>query len=353
MDMQKTGLLICDARKAKGYTQKELADKLCVTDKAVSKWERGLSFPDVSMLSSISSTLDIPIETLITGDAGDAGQSVDVVKDTLELSNKEIKRKTVKHKKILIGVVACALAIIIALGVCFGIAFTPADGFSSTKKDVLVVETITGGAPYELSVRGRMATYPPTYAQVQNDAIAFDLFKQVKEEVASKGDSCQQIAPYAQAISQLLITRDNQDGTKDYFVFEERHTNAKRTYALNSLETALHKKVGVEMVEYVTIFPWYCLAGEDDAYGVSLLDSIEYQLKRFGAKSAQEVVLDFYQQSGRFEVVESGNKIVVTPNFQLDESKAYLQNRKTVAFEITFEHKPTVDIDVMSVKILD
>lgn len=43
MDNMKTGQLIRDLRKEKGMTQKELADKLHITDRAVSKWERGLS----------------------------------------------------------------------------------------------------------------------------------------------------------------------------------------------------------------------------------------------------------------------------------------------------------------------
>ena len=59
MDKEKTGQLIAELRKEKGLTQKQLADALNVTDKAVSKWERGLSFPDISMLEPISDLLDI------------------------------------------------------------------------------------------------------------------------------------------------------------------------------------------------------------------------------------------------------------------------------------------------------
>ena len=55
MDKERTGQLITELRKEKGLTQKQLADALNVTDKAVSKWERGLSFPDISMLEPIRS----------------------------------------------------------------------------------------------------------------------------------------------------------------------------------------------------------------------------------------------------------------------------------------------------------
>ena len=65
MNQIQIGKLIAKARKEKGYTQKSLADLLFVTDKAVSKWERGLSFPDTSIIYKLSNFLEIDIETLI------------------------------------------------------------------------------------------------------------------------------------------------------------------------------------------------------------------------------------------------------------------------------------------------
>ena len=50
MDARYTGEQIAAARRAKGLTQKQLADALGVTDKAVSKWERGLNYPDIVLL---------------------------------------------------------------------------------------------------------------------------------------------------------------------------------------------------------------------------------------------------------------------------------------------------------------
>lgn len=65
MGLEKNGKLISDCRKLKGYTQKQLADALFVTDKAVSKWERGLSAPDHSLISKLASILDIDVEFLM------------------------------------------------------------------------------------------------------------------------------------------------------------------------------------------------------------------------------------------------------------------------------------------------
>ncbi len=67
MDAKKTGKFISDNRKKQGLSQKELAEKLHITDKAVSKWERGLSFPDITMLIPISEILEITLYDLLTG----------------------------------------------------------------------------------------------------------------------------------------------------------------------------------------------------------------------------------------------------------------------------------------------
>ena len=67
MDAKKTGNFICENRKKQGISQKELADKLGSTDKAISTWERGISFPDISMLIPISKVLEISLYDLLTG----------------------------------------------------------------------------------------------------------------------------------------------------------------------------------------------------------------------------------------------------------------------------------------------
>lgn len=67
MDAKKTGKFICESRISHGMSQKELAKKLNITDKAVSKWERGISFPDISMLIPISEVLEISLYDILTG----------------------------------------------------------------------------------------------------------------------------------------------------------------------------------------------------------------------------------------------------------------------------------------------
>ena len=59
MDNQKFGAFVSMLRKEKGWTQLELAEKLNVTDKAVSKWERGLGFPDIKLIEPLAEVLDV------------------------------------------------------------------------------------------------------------------------------------------------------------------------------------------------------------------------------------------------------------------------------------------------------
>ena len=68
MDAFKVGKAISYLRKKIGYTQKELADRIGVSDKAVSKWERGLGLPDTSIIGKIAILLDTDTDSLLAGD---------------------------------------------------------------------------------------------------------------------------------------------------------------------------------------------------------------------------------------------------------------------------------------------
>ena len=68
MDQNKIGKLISGLRKEKGLTQKELADAMNLSDRTVSKWERGLGCPDVSLLNGLSEILGISVDRLLIGE---------------------------------------------------------------------------------------------------------------------------------------------------------------------------------------------------------------------------------------------------------------------------------------------
>lgn len=83
MDLIKTGELLGRLRKERGMTQKEVADILHISDRTVSKWERGIGLPDVSMWKGISGLFGVDIEKILEG----------------ELSEKETEAGNMKRMK--------------------------------------------------------------------------------------------------------------------------------------------------------------------------------------------------------------------------------------------------------------
>lgn len=67
MKKQTLGMMISSLRKAKGMTQLELAEKMGVTDKAVSKWERDLSYPDINTIPKLADLFDTSVDELMQG----------------------------------------------------------------------------------------------------------------------------------------------------------------------------------------------------------------------------------------------------------------------------------------------
>ncbi len=68
MNYEKVGSVIYQLRKEAAMTQQELADKLFISNKAISKWERGQGCPDVSLLGSLSEVFGVNIEKILAGD---------------------------------------------------------------------------------------------------------------------------------------------------------------------------------------------------------------------------------------------------------------------------------------------
>jgi len=68
VDCNKVGTLLRELRKEKEMTQKQVADRMHISDKAISKWERGLGCPDVSLLGELSELFEVNIEKILLGD---------------------------------------------------------------------------------------------------------------------------------------------------------------------------------------------------------------------------------------------------------------------------------------------
>mgnify|MGYP001073218934 CR=1 FL=1 len=68
MDQIRIGRFIAESRKSKGLTQRQLADALSISDKTVSKWERGKGLPEVSLMLPLCAALDITVNDLLSGE---------------------------------------------------------------------------------------------------------------------------------------------------------------------------------------------------------------------------------------------------------------------------------------------
>lgn len=68
MSQNNIGEFIQQSRKARGFTQKDLGDRIGVSDKTISKWENGNSIPDTSILNELCATLDINVNELLSGE---------------------------------------------------------------------------------------------------------------------------------------------------------------------------------------------------------------------------------------------------------------------------------------------
>lgn len=86
--MKSIGETIANLRKQKGMTQSELAEKMNVTDKAVSKWERDLSCPDINTISKLADVLDVSVEELLKAKKQD--YSNNKIKDLINLILKAV-----------------------------------------------------------------------------------------------------------------------------------------------------------------------------------------------------------------------------------------------------------------------
>lgn len=112
MDAKKLGVFIATLRKEKNMTQVDLAKKLQVTDKAVSKWERGLGFPDINSIEPLADALGVSVLEIMRSEKIESEQiTQDTVStaltDTFELL--KLQRKAERKSILKIGICAASL----------------------------------------------------------------------------------------------------------------------------------------------------------------------------------------------------------------------------------------------------
>lgn len=119
----KTGAFIAQLRKEHNLTQKELAEKINVTDKAISRWETGKGFPEVSLLLPLADTLNISVNELLTGEKVEKEKIIDnsnkVIVETIKKSNREFN---------ILSIVIFVIFFIVQLAIYYGVPLTAGPG---------------------------------------------------------------------------------------------------------------------------------------------------------------------------------------------------------------------------------
>lgn len=175
MDKEKLGLFVSRLRKEQNMTQKELAERLGVTDKAVSKWERGLSFPDISLLEPLADTFDVSVMELLQGKRMPKEETIsvelaqEVLDDSLRISDREIQRKHVISKSIIL---LCCVSLMLLISIILNIinlSVSPDSGTYTPDLSSEAYETTLTGENEEIFTNPEHAL-----EQITEDVQSFD-----------------------------------------------------------------------------------------------------------------------------------------------------------------------------------
>lgn len=127
MKQENIGAFIATLRKEKGWTQKEMASRLGVSDKAVSKWETGKSLPDMGILIPVSELLGITVDELLSGDKrtdqttkGNGYEPNKVIIDYATRSIRRIKKNYRLIPAAILGIFVLSVLVLNGMGYSFG-----------------------------------------------------------------------------------------------------------------------------------------------------------------------------------------------------------------------------------------
>ncbi len=156
MNAFEIGKFISGLRKEKGLTQKELAEKLNVTDKAVSKWETGRSAPDIALLTPLAEILGVAVIEILQGEKIEA-ESFPTVSDEVVVRTMKSDKRKLKHSIFIAVIIMLFLIFISALSYPAYHFFTsvPIDNESAVLKqssqvgdvaeDLIIIKTVKKG----------------------------------------------------------------------------------------------------------------------------------------------------------------------------------------------------------------
>ena len=153
MNKERLGNFISGERKNLGLTQKDLAARLHVTDKAVSKWERGLSYPDVTLLEPLAQELDLTVEELMAcrrQAVAEQKGAEETMRNLLDISRASVRKERRRSWQRLAAVLV--LLAVTAAVVAWTKIMVPEDGYYS----IILKETVNGRNYIYVEDRGHL-----------------------------------------------------------------------------------------------------------------------------------------------------------------------------------------------------
>lgn len=213
MENENIGKLISKIRKEKGMTQKDLADKLNVTDRAVSKWERGLCCPDISLLKDLSNILGISISKLICGEE----LSDESINKTIQFTKKNMKQRIIKYFNITLISIMIFLIIFILLSIL-------KVEFRYHKKYKYTVD-------YEAMVKAEEDSNLKQYEEIKNNV---DLI--LNNQGIYSDDDYVRITNYIDNIKKVLTLNEKEYFKKQYYTYNDFKKLIENYKSVNSYD---------------------------------------------------------------------------------------------------------------------
>lgn len=302
MDLQKTGSLIYNARKNLNLTQNELGSILGVTGKAVCKWEKGYSFPDVGLLPSLSETLSIPVSSLISGELDDVPSEKNT-HDLVKISSSQSKKRKRITLAVTVPVAVILVAIIIIMSISLAFSSIPPSAFKASSFSVSAFGSDTIFTADMRCYVGAKGSYGDCGSLVFTHKKKYVPLKDSIIKNAEKdGFSCD--------ASSSLLHKENENKTVDYF-FVKKVDSYYRNVVLLATGMKAHllspssPSDGEPIVACDFLLPLHLLS--DKTLLTPYLFVPSYAEYRTQATSIEEIC-SFYEKTGYFTVTRSADE---------------------------------------------
>lgn len=155
MNHEKTGALIAKRRGELGLTQKALAERLNISDRAVSRWERGLGFPDISLIEAVADALNLTVLELLHGEEEPPTPEEErSARETLNNIRPEVHEKMKKTRRWIVILTAVIVLLLAALAIFLGLV-NAAESYTYMSECTAAEATAT--SPYALITQNEFA----------------------------------------------------------------------------------------------------------------------------------------------------------------------------------------------------